>query len=140
MHEKKGNCKNHYPKKFCSLTTQGKNSYPIYRRCNTNEQVKVHGAYLDNRWVIQYNPYLLAKFDCHINVEICSTIKAVKYLYKYIYKGYDRVAFHIVGDEDISDIDEIEQFQTARWISTLEAAWRICKFLLNEIYPSVRSL
>jgi hypothetical protein len=25
-------------------------------------------------------------YNCHINVEICSSIKAVKYLYKYIYK------------------------------------------------------
>jgi hypothetical protein len=27
---------------------------------------------------------------CHINVEVCSSITAVKYLYKYVYKGHDR--------------------------------------------------
>ena len=30
------------------------------------------------------------KYDCHINVEVCSTIGAVKCLYKYIYKGHDK--------------------------------------------------
>ena len=137
---KDGFFKNHYPKEFCSSTTQGKNSYPVYKRRYDNEQLKVRCAYLDNQWVIPYNPYLLAKFDCHMNVEIYSTIKAVKYLYKYIYKGYDRVTSHIVGDENYYDVDEIEQFQTGRWISPPEAAWRIYKFSLNEIYPSVRSL
>jgi len=29
-------------------------------------------------------------YQCHINVEVCSSITAVKYLYKYVYKGDDR--------------------------------------------------
>ena len=60
--------------------------------------------------------FLLVKFDCYINVEICSTIKAVKYLYKYIYKGHDRVAFNINYQEDSDNIDEIKNFQAAQWI------------------------
>ena len=59
------------------------NGYPNYRRHNNNETVKVRGHILDNRWIVPYNPYLLAKFDYHINVEIYSTIKAVKYLYNF---------------------------------------------------------
>ena len=27
---------------------------------------------------------------CHLNVEYCGTIRAVKYLYKCTYKGHDR--------------------------------------------------
>ena len=34
-----------------------------------------------------YNPYLLEKYDCHINIEISSGLKVVKYLYKYLVKG-----------------------------------------------------
>lgn len=98
-------CKNHYPKEFSPTATQGRNSYPIYRHRYIGKQVKVRGSYLDNRWVIPHNPYLVAKFDCHKNVEICSTIKAIRYLYKYIYKGHDHVAFHIVGDQ-LATIDE----------------------------------
>ena len=44
---------------------------------------------MDNSWVVPYNSYLLLKYNAPINVELCSTVKSVKYLYKYIYKGYD---------------------------------------------------
>lgn len=118
-------CKNHYPKSFSDLTIISKTSYPICRRRNTGETIKVRGASLDNRWVISYNPYLLAKYDCHIYVEICSTIKVVKYLYKYIYKGHDRVAIACASDDNKEVVDEITLFQSTRWISPPEETWRI---------------
>jgi hypothetical protein len=31
------------------------------------------------------------RYKCHINVEVRSSITVVKYLYKYVYKGHDRV-------------------------------------------------
>ncbi len=43
------------------------------------------GFAFDNRWVVPYNPYLSLFFNCHINVEVCSSVAAVKYLYKYVY-------------------------------------------------------
>jgi hypothetical protein len=82
-------CKNRYPRPFCDVTIQGKDSYPIYRRREDGRKEKVRGHELDNRWVVPYNPYLLYLFNCHINVEACGSIKAVKYLFKYIYKGHD---------------------------------------------------
>ena len=46
-------------------------------------------AYLvDNRHVVPYCPRLTLMFNCHINVEVVSSIESVKYLYKYIYKGH----------------------------------------------------
>lgn len=92
---------------------------------------------MDNRWVIPYNPYLLATFDCHINVEICSTIKAVKYLYKYVYKGHDKVSFKVASSTNETKNDEIESYQSARWISPTEAAWRLFAFDLYSMTPSV---
>ncbi|KAL5542376.1 hypothetical protein UlMin_010086 [Ulmus minor] len=135
-----GKCKSHYPKKYYSQTYLANNSYPKYKRRNDNQTVKVRGHYLDNQWVVPYNPNLLAKFNCHINVEICSTVKAVKYLYKYIYKGHDRISFHINSNNSEKDIDEIQNCQSARWISPPEAIWRISSFILNENYPSVYTL
>ncbi|KAL0294955.1 UNVERIFIED_CONTAM: hypothetical protein Sradi_6859000 [Sesamum radiatum] len=90
--------------------------------------------------VVPYNPYLLLRYNCHINVEICSGVTAVKYLYKYIYKGHDKVAIHISHNEDDNLVDEIKQFQDARWVSAQEAMWRIFEFNLNEIDPAVINL
>ncbi|KAG2688681.1 hypothetical protein I3760_09G107200 [Carya illinoinensis] len=122
------------------FTTVGNDCFPIYKRSDNGITVKLRGHNLDNRWVVPYNPYLLATFDCHINVEICSTIKVVKYLYKYVYKGHDRVAFNLVSEQTNQQIDEIQQFQSARWIAPPEAMWRIYGFIVNEMYPSVYSL
>lgn len=88
-----GQCKNHYPKDFTPHATHSDDSYPHYRRRNDGSTVTVRGCKLDNRWVVPYSPYLLALFDCHMNVEICSTVRLVKYIYLYIYKGHDLVSF-----------------------------------------------
>jgi outer membrane lipoprotein-sorting protein len=45
---------------------------------------------VDNRWIVSYNLHLATKYHAHINVEICSSISAVKYMYKFVYKGPDR--------------------------------------------------
>ncbi|XP_059669340.1 uncharacterized protein LOC132314497 [Cornus florida] len=137
---KDGKCKNLYPRKFVEHTIQGKDSYPIYRRRKDSQIVFVRNAMLDNRWVVPYNPYLLERYDCHINVEICSGITAVKYLYKYIYKGHDRVAIHISNVDGGNFVDEIKEYQDARWVSPQEAMWRLYEFNLNEMYPSVTNL
>ncbi|XP_042941189.1 uncharacterized protein LOC122275912 [Carya illinoinensis] len=138
--KRNGHCKNSYPRQFVRNTTIGNDCFPIYRRADDKKVVKIRGHDLDNRWVVPYNPYLLAMFDCHINVEICSTIKAVKYLYKYVYKGHDRVAFNLVSEQTNQQIDEIQQFQSAQWIAPPEAMWRIYGFIINEVHPAVYNL
>nr|XP_027075846.1 uncharacterized protein LOC113699685 [Coffea arabica] len=96
---KDGSCKSHYPK-ISAPYNHGEDSYPYYRRMGDGKKVKVRRFTLDNRWVVPYNPYLLALFDCHMNVEICSTIKLVKYLYKYVFKGHDLV--HLPNQQLVS--------------------------------------
>ena len=70
---------------------------------------KIGKSVPDNRHVIHYNPYLVKKFDCHINVESCHNIKAVKYIYKYIYKGYDKGALRI-NEETPSEYNKINEY------------------------------
>jgi hypothetical protein len=129
-------CKNNYPRPFNESTIQGKDSYPVYRRRKDGRTVIVRKCTLDNRWVVPYNPYLLRMFNCHINVEICSSIKAVKYLFKYIYKGHDRASISVREAE----VDEIRQYRDARWVTPPEALWRIYGFELSKIHPSVLQL
>jgi len=45
-----GECRFRYPRQFCDTTQQGKDSYPIYRRRDNGQSVKVRGEnFLDNR-------------------------------------------------------------------------------------------
>uniref|UniRef100_A0A453QHP2 ATP-dependent DNA helicase n=1 Tax=Aegilops tauschii subsp. strangulata TaxID=200361 RepID=A0A453QHP2_AEGTS len=131
-------CKNNYPRPFSETTIQGKDCYPLYRRRNNGSTEIVRNWKLDNRWVVPYNPYLLRMLNCHINVEICSSIKAVKYLFKFMYKGHDR-AF-VTDKVDEVEIDEIRQYRDTRWVTPTEALWRIYGFELSKIHPSVLQL
>ena len=79
---KDGVCTKKFPKEFSPNTVAVFNGYPHYRRV-----VIIKGNQVDNLWVVPYNPCLSKKYQAHINVETCMTIKLVKYLYKYIYKG-----------------------------------------------------
>ncbi|KAL6893835.1 hypothetical protein ACP4OV_007933 [Aristida adscensionis] len=136
-------CKNNYPRAYSETTVQGKDSYPIYRRRKNGKKENVRNAQLDNAWVVPYNPYLLRLFNCHINVEACGSIKAVKYLFKYIYKGHDRasIAVREAGKvDDHENIDEIKQYRDARWVTPPEALWRIYGFDLSKNSPPVLQL
>ena len=42
----------------------------------------MNGRIIDSRWIAPYNPALLLKYNCHINVEVCASVEAVKYIYK----------------------------------------------------------
>ncbi|PWZ40263.1 ATP-dependent DNA helicase PIF1 [Zea mays] len=137
----RASCKNHYPRPFYNATLQGKDSYPVYRRRDDGRKEKVRGFELDNRWVVPYNPYLLRLFNCHINVEACGSIKAVKYMFKYIYKGHDRASV-VMRDASKADddVDEIKQYRDARWVTPPEALWRIYGFELSQNSPPVMQL
>ena len=78
-----------YPKVFDANTVAIHNGYPRYRRRDNGLVVNIKGNNVDNRWVVPYNPWLSKKYQAHINVEACMSVKAVKYLYKYIYKRHD---------------------------------------------------
>jgi hypothetical protein len=102
-------CRFQFPRQFCDATQMGKDSYPVYRRRDDGQVIEVRNAKLDNRWVVPFIPSLLMLYNCHINVEIYSSIKEVKYLYKYIYKGPDEASY-FVDKSDNGDkvvIDEI---------------------------------
>ncbi|XP_021753739.1 uncharacterized protein LOC110719141 [Chenopodium quinoa] len=136
-----GRCKYGYPKQFCDEIRNSTNGYPLYRRRDAGETVTIRKTIMDNQWVISYNPYLSSYFDCHLNVEVCSTIEAVKYLYKYAYKGHDKISFSVVQFKDAMLIhDEIQQYQLGCWVSPCEAAWRLFSLDLHEMHPPVLPL
>lgn len=81
---------------------------------NNGVTVRTNRQDLDNHWIVPYNPYFLATFDCYINVLIFPTIKLAKYLYKYIYKDHDHITFNLILKQVIQQYDEIQQLQLAR--------------------------
>ncbi|KAL6180848.1 hypothetical protein ACLB2K_047507 [Fragaria x ananassa] len=111
---KKDTCNKGYPKSFANFTVQGEDAYPVYQRRPNRQPVYLRGRgnmTVNNRWVVPYNPWLLLRYNCHINVEVCGSIKSVKYLYKYIYKGPDRESLEVQSNPEF---DEISQFVDAR--------------------------
>jgi hypothetical protein len=96
--------------------------------------------------VVLHNVYLLTKYDTHINVEVCNNIRAIKYLFKYVYKGHDRATIEISHHNDnaiegnVVEVDEIKKYLDCRYVSALEAAWCIFKFDMHERFPTVERL
>ncbi|XP_024969804.1 uncharacterized protein LOC112509181 [Cynara cardunculus var. scolymus] len=113
-------CRFRYPQQFNNKTVQTDNSYPMYRRRNNGIKVNVRGNILDNRWVVPYNPKLLMMFNCHINVEVCSSIISVNYVFKYVYKGHDKQVIHVDPDTEEVIVNEIKRFHDARYVSPPE--------------------
>ena len=128
---KDGKCSKGFPKSFCSETQVTENGYPVYRRRDDGRSVAKQNALLDNRWVVPYNRFLLLKYNCHINVEDCFSIRTVKYLNKYINKGHDSISIALHMD------DEVSRFVEARYVSAPESAWRIFAFPIAEMSHTV---
>ena len=132
-------CTKNYPKAFQEETTLPEDGYPLYRRRNNGRTCVKHvgttEVRLDNRWVVPYNPYLIKKFVAHINTEICMTIFSIKYMFKYMFKGDDRitVGYRFTGDE-------IEKHLSGRYIGSTQAAMRITEQTLHQCVPAVQKL
>ncbi len=144
-----GKCKKQYPCKFQFETVTNVNEYPIYRCRNTGRTILVHGVELDNYWVVPHNVYLLTKYNAHINIEVYNNICAVKYLFKYVYKGHDRVTIEISHQNDnategnVVKVDEIKKYLDCCYVYASEAMWCIFKFdmlnsfLLLNVYNTI---
>jgi len=168
----KGECRHKYPKTFSNFTTEvGGN--PSYRRRSPADggEVAIKQINQDKQWqvdntrIVPYNPALLLQFNCHMNVEVASSVVAVKYLFKYVYKGHDRVIYSIQKGADADDpasdaqpqryvvfvlllifdlcrrqVNEVQRYLDARYVSASEACWRIFRFRLQERSPNVERL
>jgi len=141
-------CAKNFPMAYSPFTNCDGDSYPQYRRRHIPSDVwKPPSAWrngstpVHNSNVVPYNPYLLLKYRCHINVEIVTHISAVKYLYKYVYKGHDRVVAKVSRvDGDGEVINEIQGYMDGRYICTSEALWRLFKFRTHADSHSVQEL
>ena len=132
-------CSKFFPKKFVSRTSFDEGGYPIYRRRDLGIVAMKKDIRLDNRSVVPYNPTLVMKYQAHVNIEFCNKSNCIKYLFKYITKGVDRVTATVeaVGQ---GDVDEIQQYYDCRYLSPCESIWRIFAFDIHSRYPPVQRL
>ena len=106
-------CIKNFPKEYQQSTIQGTNSYPNYKRRSQEQggqQTIKNNKIIDNKWIVPYNPYLLKKYNAHINVEICGSFSSIKYLFKYVFKGYDmtEVRTEITSMDFIDEVNNQE--------------------------------
>ncbi|POS81780.1 hypothetical protein EPUL_005830, partial [Erysiphe pulchra] len=78
-------------------------------------------------------PYLALRYNCHINVEVCESVQSIRYIHKYVYKGDDRTTVEI-------ETDEIKRFVESRYISPMQAAYRMLEYPTHSEYPPVVQL
>jgi hypothetical protein len=144
-----GECNKHFPKPASDTTISRQGEYPIYRRRQQHSHKKFDrdGHLISEQtdlYVVPYNMYLSLRYNCHINVEMVTTVSVVKYLYKYVYKGPDRASVRVA--EVVTDptapvvIDEIQQFVDARYLSASESFWHLFGFPMQSCYPPVQAL
>lgn len=149
-----GFCKYKYPQKYNSQTVIEEDNYPLYRRRSPEEGGNQFIKYINNvkhnvtnADVVPYSPWLIKKYDCHINVEYVHSVKSIKYVFKYIMKGSDQAMVTVEKGTDANNNggrqqprDEIKEYQTRRYVSSVEACWRLFSFDITGRYPSVEAL
>jgi PIF1-like helicase/Helitron helicase-like domain at N-terminus len=121
-------CSKKFPKHYNDSTKLNVQGYPVYMRRNkgpvvikrSNRQVVV-----DNSMVVPYNPKLLLRYNAHINVEVCTSLRAVKYIYKYCYKGFDCASIRVGSNE-------IDNFVNYRYLSAPEACYHLFEFKMHD--------
>ena len=144
---KDGKCTKRFPYKFLNDMQTGKDGYPSYHRRSPGRgghvaNVKKRGQEInvDNHFVVPYSPVLCRIFNAHINVEICNSVRSIKYVLKYVHKGSDQAVFCIEGNTVEAMFDEVKMFQTGHYIFTSEALWRIFESPVHDHHLVVTHL
>ncbi|KHJ95423.1 hypothetical protein OESDEN_04632 [Oesophagostomum dentatum] len=147
-------CEKRFPKPYRDYTEITEDGYPLYKRPNDDRFVTIgrrKTTIATNRDVVPYNQYLIARFGCHINVEVCTHIRSYKYIFKYIHKGVDQILLEVLSDEQemkkrsrveadgktVVDLNLCHEFIRARFVSHIEGAFRICGFDLQKCSHTV---
>ncbi|GJU93579.1 DNA helicase [Tanacetum coccineum] len=145
----KGICNKGFQKMYNDKTFFDINGHTHYRRRQTEVHFMKGESRLDNCNVVPYNRMLCLAFHAHINVEYCGWSMLIKYLFKYISKGPDRILGKIdrhVGNPSSStvekhiQVDEIKNYVDGRFICPFEACWRIFDYPIHRREPAVQIL
>ncbi|GJR52714.1 DNA helicase [Tanacetum coccineum] len=141
-----GACNKYFPKRYNKNIFFDINGHTRYRRRQTEVHIMKGESRLDNCNVVPYNRMLCLAFHVHINVKYCGWSMLIKYLFKYISKGLDRILAKInrpIGDTFTSmvekhiQVDEIQNYVDSQFICPFKAYWRIFDFPIHNREPVV---
>lgn len=127
-----GKCSKGFPKCFREETSVTEDSYACTRHRNTGQSHVVKNNQVDNQWVVCHSRYLIWKYHCHINVESIASVKAIEYIYKYVYKGHDRTTMEFGTCND-----EIKQYLDACYVGSCKALWHLYLFNMQQHVPAI---
>lgn len=126
-----GNCKYGYPHRY--------NAQPYF-----DDRGRFHPRRLteEDRYVVSHSPFLLRKYKCHINVEIIRDTNVLDYLFTYVFKGPDSEHFKVISvlQQDLGITDDFELYRRSRFVSSMEAMWRIFEYPPAHKFPTVKRL
>ncbi|GJT19598.1 DNA helicase [Tanacetum coccineum] len=88
-------CNRNFPKAYYDKTYIDKDGFVHYRQRDTGIETQRQNVWLDNRYVVPYNRTLCMRYYAHINMEYYGWTMLIKYLFKYISKGTDRVIANV---------------------------------------------
>ena len=140
-----GKCSKGFKKSFQNETSIDFNmDVPKYRRRrpeNGGRQIETKkNRIITNQDIVPYNVYLLLRYGCHINLEICTNARAAKYLYKYVTKGEDRAMVKTSIGSNFQAVNEIDDYSDLRSFGPVESAWRLFSFPIAQHSPTVMPL
>ncbi|KAF1756666.1 hypothetical protein GCK72_013120 [Caenorhabditis remanei] len=135
--QKNGSCDKKFPKEFRDTTSTDHDGFSLYRRRDDGRcveyQIDGQVVPLTNQSVVPYPPWFLTKYKCHINLEVCGAVSAVKYIFKYVYKGTTRacVLIRVVDGKETEVVDEIKHYLDTRFVCAPEAVHHLFKFPMS---------
>lgn len=133
---KKG-CGGNFPFAFAPTSSMGdeRRKAVLRRRQGAAWTANVNSRRVTNEYVVPYNASFLLKYRCHMNVEVVTQAYAIKYLFKYVFKGHDNASSAVHATK--RHIDQIGNYQDHRYLGSAEACWRIFKFSIHESTETV---
>ena len=126
-------CTKGFPKPFHDQSTISDDSYANLCHHNTGKSYTLsNGKVVNNHWVIPFCIFLLWKYRCHINIECIGSIKGIKYIYKYVYKGHNCTTMEFGKCQN-----EIKLYLDVHYVSQCEAFWWLMAYEMHAIDPNV---
>lgn len=85
--DQEAKCVKHFPQPFCDQTHFAQGCSRVIVRRRAPDRGGETWLNFTNANVVEHSPFLAILFDCHVCVIIVTSVRTIKYLFKYVCKG-----------------------------------------------------